>query len=108
MARHYFRKAFSARLSRHLTLWVFSSLMAIEAIILLPSYFKRERDLLATQESLVLTSLETAFVSAETDRSPAEAQAGVMTALRQLKSQAVILDDRAGYVADSPEPGAEY
>ena len=92
MARHYFRKAFSARLSRHLTLWAFSSLMAIEAIILLPSYFKRERDLLATQESLVLTSLETAFVSAETDRSPAEAQAGVMTALRQLKSQAVILD----------------
>ncbi|MFK8185569.1 MAG: hypothetical protein AB8B99_19505 [Phormidesmis sp.] len=59
MAQSYLQQAFKAKLSRSLTLWVFVSLLAIETIILLPSYLKRERDLIATQESLIKTSLDT-------------------------------------------------
>ena len=92
MARHYFIKAFSAKLSRQLTLCVFGSLMAIEAVILVPSYFKRERDLLAAQEALVSTSLETAFDADVPQQSPVVVQAYVLTLLRQLKSQKVVLD----------------
>ena len=37
---------FKSRLSRRIVFWVFTSIIAIEAIILVPSYQKRERELL--------------------------------------------------------------
>ncbi|OCQ97261.1 adenylate cyclase [Oscillatoriales cyanobacterium USR001] len=54
--------SFKARLSRKITFWVFASLVLIEIIILFPSYFRREDELLlqleqvskATIDSLVL------------------------------------------------------
>ncbi|MBE9130021.1 MULTISPECIES: adenylate/guanylate cyclase domain-containing protein [unclassified Coleofasciculus] len=42
----------TARLSRRIVLWVFVSIITIEAIILVPSYFQRERELLQQLEEV--------------------------------------------------------
>lgn len=103
MAHMQFHQAFKAKLSRSLTLWVFVSLLAIETIILLPSYLKRDRDLTAAQVSLVQTSLDTALGSSNTssakettaDQTAEENtkidKTSVLTALEQMQSQDVIL-----------------
>jgi class 3 adenylate cyclase len=41
-----------ARLSRRIVLWVFASIVAIEAIILIPSYYRRENELLQQLEEV--------------------------------------------------------
>ncbi len=41
-----------ARLSRRIVLWVFASIVAIEAIILIPSYYRREDELLQQLEEV--------------------------------------------------------
>ncbi|HBB30465.1 MAG TPA: adenylate/guanylate cyclase domain-containing protein [Cyanobacteria bacterium UBA8803] len=43
---------FRARLSRQIVFWVFASIVAIEAIILVPSYFRRERELIQQLEEV--------------------------------------------------------
>ncbi|MGP1385552.1 MAG: PAS domain S-box protein [Thainema sp.] len=43
---------FQARLSRRIVLWVFASIVVIEAIILIPSVYRRERELLDYLEKL--------------------------------------------------------
>jgi PAS domain S-box-containing protein len=40
------RTLFQARLSRRIVLWIFGSIIVIEAIILIPSVYRRERELL--------------------------------------------------------------
>jgi len=60
---------FRARLSRHIALWVFGSILLIEAIIVIPSWQKRERDLLKDLEDNSLASLSpwASLVAAEDD-----------------------------------------
>ncbi|MBX2865204.1 MAG: response regulator [Leptolyngbyaceae cyanobacterium MAG.088] len=48
---------FKARLSRHIALWVFSSIVLIEALIVIPSWQKKERDLLQQLEETGLVSI---------------------------------------------------
>ena len=40
-----------SRLSRRIAFWIFISIVAIEAIILVPSYFRREQELLDRAEN---------------------------------------------------------
>lgn len=47
-----FNTLFAARLSRKIVLWVFASIVLIEAIILVPSVYRRERELLQYISSL--------------------------------------------------------
>ncbi|MGB3495858.1 MAG: PAS domain S-box protein [Elainellaceae cyanobacterium] len=47
-----FNPLFAARLSRKIVLWVFASIVLIEAIILVPSVYRRERELLEYISSL--------------------------------------------------------
>ncbi|MFW6296213.1 MAG: adenylate/guanylate cyclase domain-containing protein [Halothece sp.] len=46
---------FQARLSRRITFWVFLSIIAIEIIILIPSYWQREQELLEQQKEVSRT-----------------------------------------------------
>ncbi|MEL7328371.1 MAG: ATP-binding protein [Cyanobacteria bacterium J06559_1] len=92
MAGWYITKAIQARISRRIALWVFCSLLIIEAAILLPSYFKREKDLLASQETLVSTSLESALSVSDGDSSPADENQAIRSALQQLKAQGLLWD----------------
>ena len=43
---------FKSRLSRQIVAWVFASIVAIEVIILIPSYYRRERELLEQLEKV--------------------------------------------------------
>jgi adenylate cyclase len=43
---------FKSRLSRQIALWVFASILVIEIIILVPSYFRRENELLTQLEQV--------------------------------------------------------
>ncbi len=45
---------FSARLSRRIVLWIFASIVVIEAIILIPSVYRREQELLHYLKNLSL------------------------------------------------------
>lgn len=47
-----FLKSFQSRLSRKITLWVFLSLMTIEAILLIPTYYRKEQALLQKCEEM--------------------------------------------------------
>ncbi|MGB7892618.1 MAG: adenylate/guanylate cyclase domain-containing protein, partial [Microcoleus sp.] len=47
-----FLKFFQSRLSRQIALWVFASILVIEGIILVPSYFRRENELLSQLEQV--------------------------------------------------------
>ncbi|MCD8487150.1 MAG: adenylate/guanylate cyclase domain-containing protein [Desertifilum sp.] len=53
-----FRNLLISRLSRQLALWIFASIISIEAIILVPSYARRERELLAKTESIAQILVE--------------------------------------------------
>ena len=41
-----------AKLSRRITFWIFISIVVIEAIILVPSYFRREQELINQVEEV--------------------------------------------------------
>jgi class 3 adenylate cyclase len=47
-----FHHLFRAKLSRYISTWVFTSLVVIEIIILIPSYLRREGELLAKLENI--------------------------------------------------------
>lgn len=49
---------FKSRLSRQIALWVFASILVIEAIILVPSYFRREDELLTQLEQVSRASID--------------------------------------------------
>ncbi|MEM9091676.1 MAG: hypothetical protein AAGC93_23420 [Cyanobacteria bacterium P01_F01_bin.53] len=91
MSDSYLGTAFQSRIAKQITLWVFGSLLAIEAAILLPSYFKREGELLATQTSLVTNSLAIALNQSKTETAPPKSSE-IVKALEHLKSKANILD----------------
>ncbi|MEL6320112.1 MAG: PAS domain S-box protein [Cyanobacteria bacterium J06626_14] len=52
MARLHLSNLFNARLSRKIVLWIFASIVVIEAIILVPSVFRREQELLQYLEDV--------------------------------------------------------
>ncbi len=49
---------FKSRLSRQIALWVFASILVIEAIILVPSYFRREDELLMQLEQVSRATID--------------------------------------------------
>ncbi|MEG5137916.1 MULTISPECIES: adenylate/guanylate cyclase domain-containing protein [unclassified Microcoleus] len=62
---------FKSRLSRQIALWVFASILVIEGIILVPSYFRRENELLTQLEQLsrpTVDSLEFLLAQDVSDR----------------------------------------
>ncbi len=63
---------FKARLSQHIGFWVFLSIMLIEAIIVIPSYILRERELLAQLETAGLSVVSPVVLLAEPEASADE------------------------------------
>jgi len=61
--------AFKARLSRRITFWVFISLILIEIIILFPSYFRREDELLLQLEQVSKATIDSLVVLTKQDMS---------------------------------------
>jgi len=58
------RHLFQARLSRRIVLWVFLSIVLIEAVILLPSIYRRQQELLAYLKNLASARVEGGLVGA--------------------------------------------
>ena len=56
----YYKNIWAARLSRRVAAWVFISLMLVEAVVLVPSYFNRRRELLLRKEQVSQELLEAA------------------------------------------------
>jgi len=85
-----------ARLSRRIVLWVFLSIVVIEAIILVPSVYRRERELLQ-----YLQSLSTAHAMGLLENLAVDEGQGQMllAELRSLQQQEVVLGG-ALYTAD--------
>ncbi|TAE53499.1 MAG: adenylate/guanylate cyclase domain-containing protein [Nostocales cyanobacterium] len=49
---HVWKKLFQAKLSRYIVTWVFTSLVVVEIAILIPSYLRRENELLSKLENV--------------------------------------------------------
>jgi class 3 adenylate cyclase len=47
-----YRQLFKSRLSRYIVTWVFTSIVVVEIAILIPSYFRREKELLSDLENV--------------------------------------------------------
>ncbi len=63
---------FQARLSRRLALWVFASIVLIEIILLVPSTFRREREVLAQIEQSTIQASQLAIQVLPRDASETE------------------------------------
>jgi len=61
--------AFQARLSRQITIWVFISLLVIEGLILIPSYFRREQELLLQLEQISSFTLDSLVILTQQEMS---------------------------------------
>ncbi|HLO47485.1 MAG TPA: adenylate/guanylate cyclase domain-containing protein [Kamptonema sp.] len=61
--------SFTARLSLRITFWVFVSLIIIELILLVPSYFRRENELLLQLEQVSHATINSLVVLTKTDMS---------------------------------------
>lgn len=81
----------NTRLARQLTAWVFFSLLAVEALIFMPSYLKRKHELLKQRDSLVATSLEPVFLNLNTATPDRFNVSLASTILKYLQSQSIIL-----------------
>jgi adenylate cyclase len=60
---------FKSRLSRQIALWVFASILVIEAIILVPSYFRREDELLMQLEQVSRVTVDSLIFLLKQDMS---------------------------------------
>jgi adenylate cyclase len=76
--------SFKARLSRKITFWVFASLVMIEIIILFPSYFRREDELLLQLEQVSKATIDSLVLLTKQDMSDRN--------IFQVKSQKIIAD----------------
>jgi adenylate cyclase len=61
--------AFQARLSRQITIWVFISLLVIEGVILIPSYVRREQELLLQLEQISSFTLDSLVILTQQEMS---------------------------------------
>ncbi|MDA0672981.1 MAG: PAS domain S-box protein [Cyanobacteria bacterium] len=77
-----------ARLSKRIALWVFLSIVVIEAIILVPSVLRRERELLTYLKSLSAAQAQGLLTAAPLDRLSPEA---LLHRLEAIQQDAVIL-----------------
>ena len=77
---------FKSRLSRQIALWVFASILVIEAIILVPSYFRREDELLIQLEQVSRASIDSLVFLLKQDISDRNfLETKVKTAIKQSK-----------------------
>jgi adenylate cyclase len=60
---------FKSRLSRQIALWVFASILVIEGIILVPSYFRRENELLMQLEQVSRATVDSLIFLVKQDMS---------------------------------------
>ena len=75
---------FKSRLSRQIALWVFASILVIEAIILVPSYFRREDELLVQLEQVSRATIDSLVFLIKQDISDRNLlETKVKTAIRQ-------------------------
>jgi adenylate cyclase len=75
---------FKSRLSRQIALWVFASILVIEAIILVPSYFRREDELLIQLEQVSRATIDSLVFLLKQDISDRNLlETKVKTAIRQ-------------------------
>lgn len=82
-----FNTLFAARLSRRIVLWVFASIVVIEAIILVPSVYRRERELLQYVGNLSAAKASGILESLPSDTEEAE----ILDALAAMQASAVVL-----------------
>lgn len=78
---------FYARLSRRIVLWVFASIVLIEAIILLPSVYRRQQELLHYQRDRSAARVEGALSMT----SPSPSDASLLDKLKQLVMSPTVL-----------------
>ena len=77
---------FKSRLSRQIALWVFASILVIEAIILVPSYFRREDELLVQLEQVSRATIDSLVFLLKQDISDRNfLETKVKTAIKQSK-----------------------
>lgn len=57
-----FRTLLISRLSRRVAFWIFASIVLIEAAILIPSYYRRQHELLTHTETLARTIVESIII----------------------------------------------
>jgi adenylate cyclase len=77
---------FKSRLSRQIALWVFGSILVIEAIILVPSYFRREDELLIQLEQVSRATIDSLVFLLKQDISDRNfLETKVKTAIKQSK-----------------------
>ena len=75
---------FKSRLSRQIALWVFASILVIEAIILVPSYFRHEDELLVQLEQVSRATIDSLVFLIKQDISDRNLlETKVKTAIRQ-------------------------
>ncbi|MGF1512742.1 MAG: PAS domain S-box protein [Elainellaceae cyanobacterium] len=82
---HRLSALFNARLSRRIVLWVFASIILIEIIVLIPSVFVRERELL-----LHLTEISAARASGVLDVTPEYSERTILGVLSAAQSDVVL------------------
>lgn len=83
------RYLFQAGLSRRIVLWVFASILLIEAIILLPSIYRRQQELLAHLRDLSRERVEGGLQALNSpDLTPSEAV--LLSQLQQLSPNTVV------------------
>jgi signal transduction histidine kinase len=94
------RKIFLPRLTKRITLWVFASILGIEAVILLPSIGRHRQELLANQaatSNALVAALKQTTIAARQD------EATLIEALKRLQvSQSI--QGAALYHASEPQP----
>ncbi|MFM7407657.1 MAG: adenylate/guanylate cyclase domain-containing protein [Cuspidothrix sp.] len=81
-------KLFKAKLSRYIVGWVFTSIVVIEIAILIPSYFRREDELLANLENVPNEVFSSVIYSIQQG---ANSQKIFNTISQKIKSDSVIL-----------------
>jgi class 3 adenylate cyclase len=104
---------FKSRLSRQIALWVFASILVIEGIILVPSYFRRENELLMQLEQVSRATVDSLIFLIKQDMSDHDVLPEKIKNIT--KDSTVILglsiykaDDRLIYtVGESPEISLE-
>ena len=79
---------FQARLSRRIVWWVFASIVVIEAIILIPSVYRREQELLTYLEELA-AARATGILSAADDSTLTDAE--LLESLQQIQQMPAVV-----------------
>ncbi|NJL85580.1 MAG: hypothetical protein HC886_05770 [Leptolyngbyaceae cyanobacterium SM1_1_3] len=77
---------YRARLSRRIVFWIFASIVLIEGIILIPSVYRRERELLVYKQELAAAKASGLLAQQVLPQSGAE----LLSRLRQTQDQVTV------------------